>query len=49
MADRDDVIKGASRFFSKLGGTLKQVGGEVADKAKIVGGEVADKDRKSVV
>lgn len=46
MADKDDVIKGASRFFSKLGSTLKHVGGEVADKAVIVGGEVKDKAKQ---
>ncbi len=38
MADADDVIKEAGRLFSKLGGTLKQVGGEVKDKAKQVTG-----------
>jgi hypothetical protein len=38
MADADDVIKGAGRFFSKLGGTLKHAGGTIKQTTKQVTG-----------
>lgn len=38
MSDTDDVIKGAGRLFSKLGGTLKQAGGTIKQTTKQVTG-----------
>jgi hypothetical protein len=38
MSDADDMIKGASRFLSKLGGTLKTAGGQIKQTAKQVTG-----------
>jgi hypothetical protein len=38
MADADDVIKGAGRFFSKLGGTLRDAGSQIKQGAKQVTG-----------
>jgi len=38
MSDADDVIKGAGRFFSKLGGKLKDAGGTIKQTTKQVTG-----------
>jgi len=38
MADADDVIKGAGRFFSKLGSSLKDAGGQIKQTTKQVTG-----------
>ncbi len=38
MADSDDVIKGASKFFSKLGGSLKTAGTQIKQTTKQVTG-----------
>lgn len=44
MADADDVLKGAGRFFSKLGsklgGQLKEAGGQLKEVGKTVGTQV---------
>lgn len=40
MADSDDVLKGAGRFFSKLGGQLKEAGGQLKEVGKTVGNQV---------
>jgi hypothetical protein len=46
MADGDDILKGAGRFFSKLGGQIKEkapvVGRAVKDGAVAVGGAVKE-------
>jgi len=38
MSDADDLMKGASKLFGKLGGALRQAGGQVKDTAKQVTG-----------
>ena len=38
MSDADDVVKTASRLFGKLGGALKQAGGQAKEVAKQVSG-----------
>jgi hypothetical protein len=38
MADADDVLKGASRFFSKLGGKVKDAGASIKQTTKQVTG-----------
>jgi len=38
MGDADDVVKTASRLFGKLGGALREAGGQVKDVAKQVSG-----------
>jgi hypothetical protein len=40
MADGDEIIKGAGRFFSKLGGQLKEAGGQLKEVGKTVGNQV---------
>lgn len=40
MSDADDLLKGAGRFFNKLGGQLKQAGGQLAEVGKTVGQQV---------
>lgn len=48
MADADDVIKNASRFFSKLGGQLKETGKTVGAQLKQTGKQVTGLGRGSV-
>lgn len=38
MSEADDLMKGASKLFGKLGGALRQAGGQVKDTAKQVTG-----------
>jgi hypothetical protein len=38
MSETDDLMKGASKLFGKLGGALRQAGGQVKDTAKQVTG-----------
>lgn len=38
MSDADDVVKTASKLFGKLGGALRQAGGQAKDVAKQVSG-----------
>jgi len=38
MSDADDLMKGASKLFGKLGGALRQAGSQVKDTAKQVTG-----------
>jgi hypothetical protein len=38
MSDADDVVKTAGKLFGKLGGVLKQAGGQAKDVAKQVSG-----------
>lgn len=38
MSDADDLMKGASKLFGRLGGALRQAGGQVKDTAKQVTG-----------
>ncbi|MGE0401154.1 MAG: hypothetical protein AB7T06_30880 [Kofleriaceae bacterium] len=40
MADGDEILKGAGRFFSKLGGQLKEAGGQLKEVGKTVGSQV---------
>ncbi len=40
MADGDEILKGAGRFFSKLGGQLKEAGGQLKEVGKTVGTQV---------
>jgi hypothetical protein len=40
MADGDEILKGAGRFFSKLGGQLKEAGGQLKEVGKTVGNQV---------
>lgn len=40
MADGDEILKGAGRFFSKLGGQLKDAGGQLKEVGKTVGNQV---------
>ena len=46
MADADDVIKGAGRFFSKLGGQLKEAGGQLKEVGKTVGAQVVQTSKQ---
>lgn len=46
MADGDDVLKGASRFFSKLGGQLKEAGGQLKEVGKTVGSQVVQTSKQ---
>lgn len=40
MADGDEILKGAGRFFTKLGGQLKEAGGQLKEVGKTVGNQV---------
>lgn len=46
MADSDDVLKGAGRFFSKLGGQLKEAGGQLKEVGKTVGSQVVQTSKQ---
>ncbi len=46
MADGDDVLKGAGRFFSKLGGQLKEAGGQLKEVGKTVGSQVVQTSKQ---
>jgi hypothetical protein len=48
MADADDVIKGAGRFFSKLGGQLKEVGKTVGTQVQKTSKQVTGLGRGAV-
>ena len=48
MADADDVIKGAGRFFSRLGGQLKEVGKTVGTQVQKTSKQVTGLGRGAV-